>query len=100
MEKLDKIKEFEGYAEEDRIPDQDEPVGPDEEVEYPQCPHGPWPCPYKTLWPMFKEFGSDYMGHIPTCNLCVQWAEVKQMMKIKTVLKDLTRALELLRYTT
>ena len=36
---------------------------------YPQCPHGPWKCPYKTLWPMFKEFGEDYMGHAPTLKL-------------------------------
>ena len=75
MEKLDKI---------------DEAVVDDHE--YPQCPHGPWQCPYKQLWPMFKEFGDDYMGHLPTCNLCVQWANVKQLIKIE-------RALILLRYS-
>ena len=50
--------------------------------EYPQCPHGPWRCPYKQLWPMFKQFGEDYIGHIPTCNLCVSWAQVKALRKI------------------
>ena len=70
--------------------DQIEPVVEDES-EYPQCPHGPWQCPYKTLWPMFRDF-EDYMGHIPTCTLCVQWAQVKQLIKLE-------RALVLLRYT-
>ena len=55
--------------------------------EYPQCPHGPWRCPYKTLWPMFKKFGDDYMGHTPTCTLCVQWAQVKQLIKIGNAVK-------------
>ena len=60
--------------------------------EYPQCPHGPWRCPYKTLWPMFKEYGDDYMGHTPTCTLCVQWAQIKQLMNI-------ANAVKLLRYS-
>ena len=85
MEKLDKIEE--------RL--QEEKKKLDEELkldEYPDCPHGSWQCPYKPMWPMFKEFGADYMGHVPTCNLCVQWAQVKQWIKIE-------RALILLRYS-
>ncbi|GAH20936.1 unnamed protein product [marine sediment metagenome] len=59
----------------------------EEDGDYPQCPHGPWPCPYKQLWPMFQEYGDDYVGHLPVCNLCVQWSQVKQLIKIADALK-------------
>jgi len=72
--------------------DQAEPDRVGEPTEYPQCPHGPWQCPYKTLWPMFEQYGEDYVGHIPVCTLCVQWAQVKQLIKIHD-------ALILLRYS-
>lgn len=76
MEKIDQIDDDHGHPD-DGIQDD----------EYPQCPHGPWQCPYKSLWPRFREFGDQYMGHVPTCSLCVQWAQVKQLIKIADALK-------------
>jgi len=59
------------------------------EGEYPQCPHGPWKCPYKQLWPNFTKWGDDYAGHIPICTLCVQWAQVKQLTLLRQAIQEL-----------